>query len=447
MVISRLSALFLSVLLGLPLASVADNHGIVISGGGESTFSADVDGDGDADGSYFGIGVALADDQPVGHFIYGMWGNTDVVDFPLLAVEAQVTGIEPSVNPDEYIFSGTGTLNLGRESGGEDDLQRDVPFLLKVVPGGPNQGWIQLTILGRLDGLLGDTIEGNGDLDLPAQSISSGQIDLLPMAVTETVELAGPHTIGGGGLTTFNVDLDEDGDVDGAYFGLSIDQQEDAVTGHFVCAMWGDTEYWGLPIMALEGIVDQAELDTNDEGFFDFSGVGTVDLGEGNGFFIDVPFRVTAGAGGPEEGTIQLTIVGVLDGVPGDLILGNNACDLPTETISSGLIAIGGTAVTPTAILEKMGSETPDHASLGQNVPNPFNPSTAISFDVRQSGRAVLTVLDVLGRNVAVLVDENLSPGRYMTEWQPGAEAGSGVYFYQLRTGDSVLIKKMLLIK
>jgi hypothetical protein len=101
-------------------------------------------------------------------------------------------------------------------------------------------------------------------------------------------------------------------------------------------------------------------------------------------------------------------------------------------------------------------SEIPDKFSLYQNYPNPFNPVTKIKFEVPQSlppftkggqGEFItLKVYDILGREVAVLVNEQLKPGTYEIEWD-GMKYPSGVYFYMLTTNEFTETKKMMLLK
>jgi hypothetical protein len=89
---------------------------------------------------------------------------------------------------------------------------------------------------------------------------------------------------------------------------------------------------------------------------------------------------------------------------------------------------------------------------LEQNYPNPFNPKTEIGFSVPAEGRVAnqgfvsLKVHDVLGREVAVLVNEVKPPGAYTVEWNANGFAG-GVYFCQLRSGGFSAVRKMLLAK
>ena len=154
-------------------------------------------------------------------------------------------------------------------------------------------------------------------------------------------------TVTGGGEGTFDADVDGDGDIDGSYFGVAVtlhhvdDRGRSPKTeGHFVCAMWGNTDFLGLPLMAVEGPVTSATSDLKKR-IVTLRGVGTVDLGTGaSGFFTDVPFEVQVTEGGPSVGTIKLTVIGVFDGTPGDTRLGNNNYDLPVETVFRGHIRI-----------------------------------------------------------------------------------------------------------
>jgi len=83
---------------------------------------------------------------------------------------------------------------------------------------------------------------------------------------------------------------------------------------------------------------------------------------------------------------------------------------------------------------------------LSQNYPNPFNPGTKISWQSLVGSWQTLKIYDVLGNVVATLVDEYKPAGKYEIEWDAG-KYPSGVYFYQLNTGEFVNTKKMILIK
>ncbi len=90
----------------------------------------------------------------------------------------------------------------------------------------------------------------------------------------------------------------------------------------------------------------------------------------------------------------------------------------------------------------------PKQFLLQQNYPNPFNPSTTISYQLPKAGNVTLKVFDVLGREVATLVDEYRNAGSYNVQFTiNNLQLSSGIYFYQLKSGDYFETKKMLLIK
>jgi len=92
----------------------------------------------------------------------------------------------------------------------------------------------------------------------------------------------------------------------------------------------------------------------------------------------------------------------------------------------------------------------PTEFLLNQNFPNPFNPSTKISWQSPVSGWQTLKVYDILGREVATLVNEEKPAGSYEVEFNPSSinhHPSSGIYFYRLQAGDYVETKKMILLK
>jgi hypothetical protein len=98
-------------------------------------------------------------------------------------------------------------------------------------------------------------------------------------------------------------------------------------------------------------------------------------------------------------------------------------------------------------------SNVPKAMRLMQNYPNPFNPSTTITYELpgglekgRSSERVRLSVCDLLGREVAVLVDDYETPGRHQVTFN-AARFASGMYFYRLEAGSFVETKKLLLLR
>lgn len=101
---------------------------------------------------------------------------------------------------------------------------------------------------------------------------------------------------------------------------------------------------------------------------------------------------------------------------------------------------------TPPIGIVHTGGEIPRDYKLGQNYPNPFNPKTNFEFRISKTGFVNITIYDLLGREISVIVNENLTAGMYTAEWD-GSNYVSGVYFYRLQTADYTETKKMILIK
>lgn len=98
----------------------------------------------------------------------------------------------------------------------------------------------------------------------------------------------------------------------------------------------------------------------------------------------------------------------------------------------------------PTGV--KQENNVPSTFNLEQNYPNPFNPSTRIQFNVPTAGNVKLTVFNVLGQEVATLINGAVTAGEHQVTFS-ASSLPSGVYLYRLQQGNSVMIKKMLLLK
>jgi hypothetical protein len=117
--------------------------------------------------------------------------------------------------------------------------------------------------------------------------------------------------------------------------------------------------------------------------------------------------------------------------------------ELVGEAITAGQSAIGGETGIPGEFMVR------------QNFPNPFNPQTDIGVEIAEfarggsasgGGSVKLAVYDLLGREVAVLLDGPLEPGRYSVRFD-GSNLSSGTYLYRLTAGDVVQVRKMILMK
>ena len=127
--------------------------------------------------------------------------------------------------------------------------------------------------------------------------------------------------------------------------------------------------------------------------------------------------------------------------------LGNGSTNSSNEPVAVSIspIILG---VTP-----EVTSVIPNKFELSQNYPNPFNPTTTIKYSIPSLARVpegpvrvLLTVYDVLGNEVATLVNENKAPGNYEVNFD-GSNLSSGVYFYKMTAGSFTVVKKLNLIK
>jgi len=91
-------------------------------------------------------------------------------------------------------------------------------------------------------------------------------------------------------------------------------------------------------------------------------------------------------------------------------------------------------------------AELPSTFALQQNYPNPFNPVTQIAFDLPQASQVELSVYNVLGQKVVTLVNREVQPGSYVSEWD-GRNNSSGIYFYRLTADSFTATKKMMMLK
>ena len=103
----------------------------------------------------------------------------------------------------------------------------------------------------------------------------------------------------------------------------------------------------------------------------------------------------------------------------------------PLDTIETSTTRIGDVA---------------EQIHLSRNYPNPFSSSTTIEFDLPSNGHVRLQVFDVLGREVATVIDDQLSAGRHRVEWQSG-DASNGLYLYRLSAGGAVETRSMMLVR
>lgn len=95
---------------------------------------------------------------------------------------------------------------------------------------------------------------------------------------------------------------------------------------------------------------------------------------------------------------------------------------------------------------KRSGRLLPTEYSLDQNYPNPFNPVTTIRYKLPEASPVTLIIYDVLGKEVAKLVNEHKEAGAYSVTWD-ASNIASGTYFYTLTAGDVSVTKRLLLLK
>jgi hypothetical protein len=157
------------------------------------------------------------------------------------------------------------------------------------------------------------------------------------------------------------------------------------------------------------------------------------DQNEGSGTWVPL-FRRIVPAGAP----VSVVVTDAMSPVQPGKVLRADA--IRFAWVSSGVSSAGHTT-----------GQIPERTSLDQNYPNPFNPNTVISYRLSAAGRVNLAVYDLLGREVTVLVDEVKGPGTYILRFdarQPGTGSlPSGTYFLRLKTSETTLTRRMLLIR
>jgi hypothetical protein len=157
-------------------------------------------------------------------------------------------------------------------------------------------------------------------------------------------------------------------------------------------------------------------------------------------------FDVVRHDGGEVLGTYMIDLSSYADQVVTMLLSGfldpsanQNGPAMSLEVLETGVQVVDVEPATETGNL-------PERTSLGQNYPNPFNPKTTIVYEVHSRQSVRLSVYDLLGREVATLVNETKAPGTYEVSWDATGQS-SGIYFYRLIAGSFVETKKLVLVR
>jgi hypothetical protein len=115
-------------------------------------------------------------------------------------------------------------------------------------------------------------------------------------------------------------------------------------------------------------------------------------------------------------------------------------------TQAAGYAYVDELSLGPPTDVQEISSEIPDNFNLSQNYPNPFNPSTNLEYSIPEASFVQLKIYDVLGNEVAELVNEEQSAGTYRADFNAG-DASSGIYIAKLSVGENVKTIKMTLMK
>lgn len=154
--------------------------------------------------------------------------------------------------------------------------------------------------------------------------------------------------------------------------------------------------------------------------------------------------NTTSGTWASSDGTQPLT-----DALLRELVRGRLYINVHTAANGGGEIRgqVNNSGGLVTGVVEQISRQVPTSFQLDQNYPNPFNPTTTISFALQTNGRATLKIYNLLGQQVATLLDEVKSAGAYRVTFDASA-LSSGVYFYRLSTTSGISeVKKMVLMK
>jgi choice-of-anchor B domain-containing protein len=127
-----------------------------------------------------------------------------------------------------------------------------------------------------------------------------------------------------------------------------------------------------------------------------------------------------------------------------DIVVSGNDTNNPTETITVNLVVESVTGISDNANI-------PDVYALGENYPNPFNPSTSIPYQLPQPGDVRIEIYNMLGQKVKTLVNNKKEPGYYTASWEGlndnGFQVSSGIYLYRIEAGEFSSVRKMILMK
>ncbi|MBI2420388.1 MAG: T9SS type A sorting domain-containing protein [Ignavibacteriales bacterium] len=132
-----------------------------------------------------------------------------------------------------------------------------------------------------------------------------------------------------------------------------------------------------------------------------------------------------------------------------ETISGNSNLSITVNNIPAPSVVLLRLAYTGDLTNSEAEKKTPASFQLAQNFPNPFNPETIISYQLNQKSHVTLEVFDIVGNNIALLVDRVQEPGNYHVPFSSMKSKGlaAGMYFYRLKADNQIAVKKMVLLR
>jgi hypothetical protein len=142
-----------------------------------------------------------------------------------------------------------------------------------------------------------------------------------------------------------------------------------------------------------------------------------------------------------------------LFGVTGDILQASNFISINTENASGtqvgpvGQSAVYGLAMKiDTTSSLKPPEDVPSEFKLGQNYPNPFNPETTINYSIPENSHVTIKVFNILAQEIETIVDEDKTSGNYQVKFY-GGNLSTGIYLYEMKAGNFISVRKMILTK
>ena len=142
----------------------------------------------------------------------------------------------------------------------------------------------------------------------------------------------------------------------------------------------------------------------------------------------------------PVQGSVDLTVPTVPTTTPNNRFRFISTRGTRRDTVTTAPFVIEGLAV------GDLGQEIPTEFFLDQNYPNPFNPATTVRFGVPHTAVVTIEVYDVTGRKAATLINEPMQPGVYTVVWEC-SQCPTGMYILRMKTNETTMMRKMLMMK